>query len=329
MQTDQEHGAEASIGMRQQPRFWSVMLYAILLGPVLGVVTAAVTTYLMPKLFDSTAMLCLLPVAGGAAITEEQVAAEESVLLSDATFRQVAERFRDEQEPALSVEKLREIVTIRRKSGSDFVEVTCVYPSGVTARDICHAFLQVRIEQFSQNVMKPVVADAGSQSKLMQLQHLLDALKLSTDFYDRMVLHRAAPCAYHAKIDEYRRIQFESRKEKSMGEAGTLVYDDTGLSLQAELKKLMQEQERVWQQELDTLVSQAGGKIPAFTSQPRVDYQLLSHKALVASKPISPSVDRNLTMGMIAGAVLVPLFAAGSFRLKQRAVSVNPLATDV
>lgn len=316
MQTEHKSSEGEPRIARRHPKFWQVLLYSILLGPVLGVLIAAVVTFLMPKRFESRSMVELRPVPGGPAITDDDVNREIAALSSDQAFATLEAQLGLSEREVIPREtylaKLRKSVSVQRKNQSHFIEITCLHEGAIDARDIAMALWRIRLEEFyrsaSATAKQAPKADAAEQ-KCIDLGHLIEALESATDLYDRMVIHRSVPCAYHETIDRYRKLRLETSDTDE--DESSLVYANETPRLLSELKKLMSEQELAWKKEHADLLAKVKVSPAANVSQraSMVPYLLRGYESKVAQRPSSPSVDHNLMIGLIAGSVFAPAVA--------------------
>ena len=134
-------------------RYWWVLFAMVPLGSIAGLLVAAVITYIMPRKFESEAIIQIMPRSEPAAMDRSrsqappQHATEAEILKSRTALEQVAEnlelpnRWNVDKETAILI--LKGIVETRRINGTDLIAIRARHTSAIDARDIAGELVAV------------------------------------------------------------------------------------------------------------------------------------------------------------------------------------------
>ncbi|MGJ8723431.1 MAG: Wzz/FepE/Etk N-terminal domain-containing protein [Roseibacillus sp.] len=125
-------------------RWWVFLLVGALVGPMLGVLGAVLVSYLMPRQYESTAVVQVTPSGAGASHgileSRQYFATQFEVITAVKTLAPVVEELdlvnhwsKTEQE---SVTLLKGAITVNQRTGTDLIEITMRYVDPILAQKI-------------------------------------------------------------------------------------------------------------------------------------------------------------------------------------------------
>jgi capsular polysaccharide biosynthesis protein len=134
-------------------RWWWVLLVMMVIGPFLGFLVAAVITYIMPKKYESVAVVQVMPGAGQMApdgsaepvhsMPGRYMATELEVIVAQKTLGPAVDRLdlatRWGVDRELAIGMLREAVGTHNRRGTDLIEIRVRHTHPEDARDCAMA----------------------------------------------------------------------------------------------------------------------------------------------------------------------------------------------
>jgi uncharacterized protein involved in exopolysaccharide biosynthesis len=255
-------------------RWWWVLLVMTGIGPILGLLTAAVVTHVRPKKYESRAVIEVRPrmqliddVAYDSRDLTGFYRSEASMIESRHSLSKVIERldlanqWRVDRETALQM--LFEMVTTEELKGRDVIAIRVRCPDKQAARDI--ALEVVRCHR-----------DYRNERETRELERALEELKKAVAEQEKMV-------------EERRRILAEIVRTKGVRVAQS-DEEDAERDLEAE-------QEMAEKMKLMVLQETISSKMPD-------DGLLALEEPVVPRWPVSPNVPLNLILGTALGLLL-------------------------
>lgn len=267
-------------------RYWWVFFAMVPLGSIAGLLVAAVITYMMPKKYESEAVIEVMPrdhppgMDPSGSQTPQEQATEVEILKNRKALEQVAanlqlpNRWNVDKETAIGI--LKGIVETRRINGTDLISIRARHTNRIDARDIageiCAVYKAHRVET------------EGRESER-------DIQKIN-----KMILDQ------EDKVEERRKVLEAIVSRRHLDAQGYVdakhEYDTEHELLQQMKLKLMGEN----------------------ISRKMVSDSVLIHdEPVTAQAPISPNITLNLLLGAGLGLLLSPLMALPLMWLLNRA----------
>ena len=269
-------------------RFWWVFLVTAGMGPVVGIVLAAVVTYTMPKFFESEGIIELKQ-QGTSALSQQYFATEIEKIKSRSILEQVADnlmlinRWAVNKETA--VRMLRDSLSTRNIYGTNLISIRARHTNKVDARDIAAEISQTYRkyrehageEEFARALPELNKAMEEQKSKVQEREAALDSLTKNTRAHPELLQHDEA-----ADTPE---------------EAATRAKDRQDI---ADAKRDIITEKELLEKMITMKIVAAAPPDPPFASytEPVISYS-----------PVSPNVTLNLILGSALGFLLSPLLA--------------------
>jgi capsular polysaccharide biosynthesis protein len=252
-------------------RFWPCLLITPPISLILGLFVAAVISYLMPKKYESFAVIEIYELTAPAHIPTEIEKLTNANVLSNATDRlDLATRWGTDRQT--SIDLLRDSLAIEQIRGTDLIRIRARHHNREDARDIAFAVVQ------SYQSTRSEFLDAAKETRLQELQ---------------------------TAIAEQEQKVVELRAQKMTGDAS---FPHSNAEPTSDLDALHdQETDVLMQMKVDaaTLTHSGSG---GFLGLGNV---ILHDEPIIAESPVSPNVPLNLLLGALSGLLLgLPLALA-------------------
>lgn len=287
------HQIDIAVPQGQSPlmfkRFWWVFLVTAGIGPVVGLITAAAVSYVMPKLYESEAVIEIKP--GAEAMTPQYFATEFEKIKGHHSLGLVVDKLalntRWGVDKDTAVRILQDHLSTRNFPGTDLVSIRARLSNKFDARDI------------ASEVSRSYMAYRTGMDNL-ETERVLHELDRAVEDQKNRVQERKAACEKLTKDKEpHPSLLPHNEAADTPQEAATRAQ---GLQDLADAKRDLQtEQELLKSMELErVMVVIARNKPPVggFVSEPEIN-----------DSPVSPDVTLNLTIGPVFGFLLSPLLA--------------------
>ena len=287
-------------------RFWWIFLAMFPIGALTGFLLAAVITYVMPKQYESEAIIEIRPQRmsalfwvsespGTAPISSQFFATEFQKIVSRRLLEQVIERlelvnrWNVDKETALQI--LKRIVTTRNIQGTDLISIRVRHANKVDAKDIATEVT---------NCYKEYRQDLDTREGEAMLRELHKAVRVQEDIVaerrkELENIVRAKGIIYQGKDSFAESSDKEAPGEAAPGGPEAPVHVDSKRDFETD------------QQLLQTMkLKQIEEGIRLKTPDEGV---LLHDEPVIADSPASPNVTLNLTLGTVLGLLVAPLLA--------------------
>jgi len=281
-------------------RFWWVFLMMAAIGPVIGFMMATVITYVMPKKYESEAVLEVRPRAtanssspGGLSpigtpmtpqffATEFEVIKSRNSLLKVVEALELTDRWSMDRESTLKV--LKPMISTTNIRGTDLISIRVRCPYKLDAKDIAEEVAKA---------YKAYRAEAENRDADLALRELNKVVK---EQEDKVEDRRKALATIHPDVED-----------KHPSNTDYHDYNDAKRDLETD-KQLLQQLKI---KQVDETIS---AKMPS-------DRILIHDPPVIAETPVSPNVTLNLTLGTVCGLLFSPLLALPLAWLLNRRVS--------
>lgn len=291
-------------------RVFFVSLGLALAGLVLGFSTSAVITYVMPKKYESEAVIEVKPLPSAEGSSSQQMtppffATQFEVIRSRHNLEQVCHNLKLTERWMMDeravVDQLKALVKTQNIRGTDLITIRVRHTNPVDARDI----------------VAEVVKVYGETSMEREKMHLDEAMQ---------ELNRAVR-DQEDKLEERRKLLVAIIKSKGRDiiiNKSDSTSDPVEKSREGEIKRLLDavdyneakrdfetEQELLQQLKLKKISQEIESKLP-------FSPVAIHDEPMIPQAPVSPNVTLNLVLGAVVGMILLPLaglFVMGVTRL--------------
>ena len=291
-------------------RFWWVFLAMIPVGSITGLFVAAVVTYVMPKQFESEAVIEVKPQAGQLAPqffgTEFEKIKSRNSLAKVVDNLELINRWGVDKETAIRI--LKGIVTTQNIRGTDLISIRVRHTNKEDTRDItaevARAYRAYRME----------ILKRGEGERLLELK------KAVRDQED--------------KVEERRQVVSIIVKNKGVPDKGSDLLDgnaEAGSSEDAKRRALEAQDYADAKRDLETdqallqslKLKQINDEITAKIQ----DEAIVIHEVpQIAQAPVSPNVTLNLVLGTALGFLLSPLLSLPFIYLLSRLIPAKAIS---
>jgi uncharacterized protein involved in exopolysaccharide biosynthesis len=271
-------------------RWWWVFLVMAPIGPVLGLFTAAVVTYVMPKKYESRAVIEVKPrmvywngIASDSRNLSSFYISEADKIKSRTTLFKVIDKldltrqWGADRETALEV--LRGMLSTKEIMGRDVISIRVVCADKAAARDIATEVVRC-------------YKDYRDEADAREVEMALDELK-------------KAVAAQEKIVEERRKVLADLVRDKELGGAQ---------SDESAKQNLASEQEMFQRMKTRTIEEEIRAKMPA-------GHVVVTVEPVLPLWPASPNVALNLIAGTVLGLLLALPLALLTVWLLERMVS--------
>lgn len=279
-------------------RFWWVFLVMIPVGSIAGLLVAAVITYVMPKKYESEAVIEVKPLAGQSApsqMTPQFFGTEFEKIKSSNLLGKVVDnlelinKWGVDKETAIRI--LKGIVNTENIRGTDLISIRVRHTSREDARDIA-----AEVVRAYRNYRMEI-------QKREQEQALLELKKAVSDLEDKVEERRMVL----ATIVRTKKIIYK-RKDVSGGDVERDIPADAGTRASdpqdyADAKREFETDQALLQ---SLRFKQVNDDIAAKSQGENI---IIHEDPQIAQTPISPNVPLNLMLGTALGFLLSPLLS--------------------
>lgn len=291
-------------------RFWWVFLAMIPVGSITGLFVAAVVTYVMPKQFESEAVIEVKPQAGQLAPqffgTEFEKIKSRNSLAKVVDNLELINRWGVDKETAIRI--LKGIVTTQNIRGTDLISIRVRHTNKEDTRDItaevARAYRAYRME----------ILKRGEGERLLELK------KAVRDQED--------------KVEERRQVVSIIVKNKGVPDKGSDLLDgnaEAGSSEDAKRRALEAQDYADAKRDLETdqallqslKLKQINDEITAKIQDEAI---VIHEMPQIAQAPVSPNVTLNLVLGTALGFLLSPLLSLPFIYLLSRLIPAKAIS---
>jgi uncharacterized protein involved in exopolysaccharide biosynthesis len=276
-------------------RFWWVFLVMLPVGAMVGLLVAAVVTYVMPKLYESEAVVQTMPSGRGmpedgaefsraGTVAPQFFATEFEVIKSRKSLEKIVAklelvtRWNVDKETAIRI--VKGLVNTENIRGTDLISIRVRHTNKVDARDIAgevaHAYKEYRAE----------IEGRESEARLEELN------KAVRDQEDKVEERRKALAE----------IELTQKKNLKINGNTTLLHLSPSQDYIDAKREFETDQELLQTMKLKQIGETISRKIPGNSVQ-------IHEEPVIADSPVSPNVTLNLVLGTALGLLLSPLLA--------------------
>lgn len=290
-------------------RYWWMFLVMIPIGSFAGLLVAAVITYMMPKKYESEAIIEVMqrhhPPGMGASESqaEPQHATVARMLMSRKVLEQVAANLdllnRWNTDTETNIRILKNIVEIHRIDGTDLISIRVRHTNRVDARDIAGELVTV----YKANIAE---ADGGESER-----YLREINKMIQEQEDKVEERRKVLSTIVRTKGIISTEPGGVQQEERLKNAGTDKDEEREKAIKRSLdaqhytdakREFENDQELLQQMKLKLVGEEMSRRLAA-------DSVRIHDEPVIAQVPISPNVTLNLLLGTGAGFLLSPLMA--------------------
>ena len=291
-------------------RFWWVFLAMIPVGSITGLFVAAVVTYVMPKQFESEAVIEVKPQAGQLAPqffgTEFEKIKSRNSLAKVVDNLELINRWGVDKETAIRI--LKGIVTTQNIRGTDLISIRVRHTNKEDTRDIA-AEVARAYRAYRMEILK-----RGEGERLLELK------KAVRDQED--------------KVEERRQVVSIIVKNKGVPDKGSDLLDgnaEAGSSEDAKRRALEAQDYADAKRDLETdqallqslKLKQINDEITAKIQDEAI---VIHEMPQIAQAPVSPNVTLNLVLGTALGFLLSPLLSLPFIYLLSRLIPAKAIS---
>lgn len=287
-------------------RFWWILLTMLPIGALIGLLIAAVVTYMMPKMYESEAVIELRPHISASGANQhlegrEIFATEFEVIVSRRLLEKVVldldltNRWNVDKETALQV--LKKIVKRKEITGTDLISIRVRHTNKVDARDIA---LEV-VNSYKEYRTEIETRDSG--------RHLQELKRMVQDQEDKVEEQRKVLSA----ILRNQTIEAPSNPEKvgepENGEQAKGETRDEVIKRAIDTQDYV-EAKRDFETDQELLKTLKLKLMSELIELKLSDDSVMIHEVpVIAELPVSPKVTLNLMLGIALGLLISPLLA--------------------
>lgn len=280
-------------------RFWWMFLVMLPVGAVIGLLVAAVITYVMPKKYESETVVELREPTAAKETEEVPMGAENFKF----HFRTELEKFRSSK----TLGSVVEMLDLVQKWNMDKQEAIQILKSIVVTKQIdCTDLVSIRVRHTNKEDARDIaaeVAHAYKEERVETEKHNQEAVLqvLSKQVRDQ-----------EDKVEEGKAVVLAITKSKglligdepSAGEAAReAVKNLPDMSDYADARRDLELQQKILEMlRMKRLNSELKFKLPS-------ESVVVHDMAMIPQFPVSPNVTRNLALGSVGGLLLSPLMA--------------------
>jgi capsular polysaccharide biosynthesis protein len=279
-------------------RFWWLFLVMLPVGLMGGLFLAAIITYVMPKMYESSAVIEVrsnsdfnAPVTNAKTQSFDRIKSRE-ILVNVISRLELANRWSMDKESAIQV--LKKIISIEKIPGTDLISILVRHTNKVDAKDVANELARA-YREWSNEIQRK-----ESQATLIQL-------KKAIGDQERKVEESLS------KLEEVGR---DRKKNIEIDGAVTLLHitesegyldaERVHLSNRSHLNDL---ESKLIEEEIRGF---ANGSV------------MIHETAVIPNSPSSPNVTLNLLLGTVAGLLVSPFTALPLMWILNRSVAAKP-----